>query len=334
MDLAIAQKAAGHDVAFVAADGGYRPLLERYSIPVYSLEGMGGFKSFARLVWKHREACDSFRPDVIHAHMRAGLLAVLPTARLRSICVIGHVHNVQEWQSRFFALADGVISVSASVSESMRRVGIKPKKLYVVTNGPLDSARLGSEVELTPKLIHPSVVTVAGMNERKGISELIEAFGLVRKERPDANLYLVGDGPDRDLFVAKAGESEDAENIHFEGFCKDPRGYMREADVFVLASRRDSGPLVLFEARAAGCAIVASDVDGIPEALDGGRAGVLVPPGNVEVLAAKIVDLLRDERLRKEMADAALLGLEAYSVARVAREVESVYRSVLLECSK
>ena len=111
-----------------------------------------------------------------------------------------------------------------------------------------------------------------------------------------AHLYLVGDGPERELFERQARRSRWSDRIHFEGFQTVPQAYMLSADVFVLASRRESFGLVLIEARQAGCAIVATNVDGVAEALDGGRAGMLVPPRNVPSLAVALTRMLRNDR--------------------------------------
>jgi glycosyltransferase involved in cell wall biosynthesis len=104
---------------------------------------------------------------------------------------------------------------------------------------------------------------------------------------------------------------------------------MLSADVFVLASRRESFGLVLIEARQAGCAIVASDIDGISEALDGGRAGLLVPPQNVQALAHALCKLLANDHERHMWQRRALQGIETFQVSAMAREVENVYHELI-----
>ena len=99
---------------------------------------------------------------------------------------------------------------------------------------------------------------------------------------------MVGNGPEMELFQEQARTSNYNSRIHFEGFQASPQSYMRAADIFVLASRRESFGLVLVEARQAGCAIIASDVDGIPEALDHGAAGILFPPSDIPQLTKEL----------------------------------------------
>jgi len=167
------------------------------------------------------------------------------------------------------------------------------------------------------------------MYRRKGIAELIAAFEGIASRFRTAHLYLVGDGPDRAEFEDLAGRSTASPRIHFEGFQKEPQRYMLAADVFVLASYYESFGLVLTEAREAGCAIIASKVTGIPEALEGGKAGLLVPPKDVSALEDALVRLLSAPEQKARWQKLALQNLEAYSVDRMAKETEAVYRELL-----
>ncbi len=78
-----------------------------------------------------------------------------------------------------------------------------------------------------------------------------------------------------------------------------------------------------------GCAIIATAVDGIPEALENGQAGLLVPPNSPTLLAESIDRLLRDDKLRRIMQQKAQAGWEVFSCNRMAKGVESVYRELL-----
>jgi glycosyltransferase involved in cell wall biosynthesis len=93
----------------------------------------------------------------------------------------------------------------------------------------------------------------------------------------------------------------------------------------VLASHRDPSPLVIPEAREAGCGIIASDVDGISEALDGGQAGLLVPPADSHALATALVKLLSDPNVLHRWKKQAQHNLERLKVARVNEETLTVY---------
>ncbi len=329
VDVAIDQQRAGHTVAFVAGQGGHVPLVEAAGIRVFSVDQDRTWNNLPLALVRTRKAIRSFRPDVIHAHMQTGLLLALPWARLHAIPLVGHLHNVHDRTARRMGWGDRLITVSAAVAESMRKEGVPAGKIRVVLNGTARSPRLPAVASLDPaSLDRPSVLTVAGMSHRKGISELIEAFNLTAREFPDAHLYLMGEGPERELFEGQAAASPAKNQIHFLGFHATPQRFMLAADIFVLASRRDSCPLVLAEAREAGCAIVASDVDGIPEALDGGAAGILVPVQNPARLAEALLLLLRDPALRRTWAEKAQTGLDRFTVSRMSAEFVDIYRDL------
>jgi glycosyltransferase involved in cell wall biosynthesis len=171
------------------------------------------------------------------------------------------------------------------------------------------------------------------MYQRKGISDLIEAFAQIAAEFPQAHLYIVGNGPDRQTFEDKAQSTPFNNRIHFEGFQPEPQRYLLAADIFVLASHRDPSPLVIPEAREAGCAIVATHVDGIPEALDGGQAGILVPPKDSQSLANALAELLRNPHVLSQWKEQAQQNLEWLSVGRVNQETLAVYGELIAKNS-
>jgi glycosyltransferase involved in cell wall biosynthesis len=333
VDLAMEQAREGATVAVVSLGGGYKPLLERAGVAHIPLDQRRRIAPMLRAVPRFGRILREFRPDVVHAHMRTGLLLAWFWRRFSHFALVGHVHNVHDRESVMMGLADRVIAVSNSVGATMEQQGIPASKIRVVLNRILGSRRLPDRSAIDPaRLQHPAIVTVAGMTSRKGIEELIAAFELIGHEFPGAQLYLVGDGPERVQFEHLAQRSPHAGRIHFEGFQPVPQAYMLSADVFVLASRRESFGLVLTEARDAGCAIVTTDVDGIGEALDGGRAGMLVPARNVAALAGAIGHMLRDDEDRKQWRNRACQGIEAYSVQRMAGEVQQVYRELDFDC--
>ncbi len=125
------------------------------------------------------------------------------------------------------------------------------------------------------------------MYTRKGIAELIAAFIKIAKDFPQAHLYLVGNGPDRSMFEAMVQKTAYSQRIHFEGFQPEPQRYMLASDIFVLASHCESFGLVLTEAREAGCAIIASNVDSIHETLDNRQIGILVLPKDIQIFSSQ-----------------------------------------------
>jgi glycosyltransferase involved in cell wall biosynthesis len=330
VDLAMEQARLGMTVAVASAGGGYKPLLERAGVTHLTLDQSRRPGRVLRAFVQFRRQLREFQPDVVHAHMRTGLLLAWVWRRFFGFSLIGHVHNVHDRESVMMGLADRVIAVSESVAKTMAQSGIAPAKIRVVLNRTLGSRRQLALAEVEPaQLEHPAIVTVGGMNYRKGIEELLAAFETVSERFPDAHLYMVGDGPERELFEAHAARLKSRARVHFEGFKALPQAYMLSADVFVLASRRESFGLVLIEAREAGCAIVATDVDGIAEALDGGNAGILVEPRNPPALAEALCRMIGDEAERQEWQQRARHGIANYQVQVMATEVKSVYQELI-----
>jgi glycosyltransferase involved in cell wall biosynthesis len=176
---------------------------------------------------------------------------------------------------------------------------------------------------------HPAIITVGGMHPRKGIVDLLQAFSIVRKTCLEAHLYLLGEGPCQEEYEALAKSLNLVGSTHFLGFRDDPREYLSAADIFVLASHSDPGPLVIAEARNAGCAIIATNVDGIPEMLDHGAAGLLVPPKDPATLAAAIDGFLTDRAKLKKYSDMARKNVERFTISRVCQEMDEVYRELV-----
>ena len=330
VDLAIEQARQGCVVAVASAGGGYMPLLESEGVLHLSLDQSRRLPQVLRAAWLFRRHILEFRPDVVHAHMRTGLLLAWLWARFHRFALVGHVHNVHDRESVMMGMADRAIAVSRSVATTMKNEGIAESKIRVVLNRTLGNRRQPAIAEIKPTMLNrPSIVTVCGMNHRKGLEELISAFDIVGERVQDAHLYLVGDGPERKLFELQAQRSRWCERIHFEGFQPVPQAYMLGADVFVLASRRESFGLVLIEARQAGCAIVATDVDGVAEALDGGHAGVLVPSRDIHALANALGRLLSCEEERSEWQSRARQSVSMYCVPVMASEVLNVYSELV-----
>jgi len=330
VDLACVQSRSGHAVGVVSEGGEYEKLLKSYNVKCYTLAKP---KSFIRLFGAFScfyDIVKKFQPDVVHAHMRTGVILAWLARFKENYKIVTEVHNEFEWVSVLMGLGDRVIAVSNAVASSITRLGISKNKIKVVRNGTVGSPRRHPiETYEAKKINHPAIVTVAGMYERKGIGELISAFIDIVFQFPQAHLYLVGDGPDRSKFEALANKSKVYDHIHFEGFQKKPQEYLLAADIFVLASYREPCTLVLSEAREADCAIIATDVDGNPEVLDGGNAGLLVPPKNASALKEALVYLISFPEERTKLKQRALQNLEFHSVDRMAKDAEAVYFELL-----
>lgn len=330
VDLACLQAQNGHEVAVASAGGEYETLLATYGVRHFHLDQSRQPLNIIKAIWQLQKIIQNFQPDIVHAHMMTGVILAGILKQNSNYSLVSTVHNEFQRSAVLMGLADRVIAVSQAVAEAMVRRGIPKTKLRIVSNGTLGSPRHRRLADYQPLPLHsPAITTVAGMYSRKGIAELITAFTKIAAEFPQAHLYLVGDGPDRPLFEKMVQNSHLKHRIHFEGFQPEPQRYMLATDIFVLASHCESFGLVLTEAREAGCAIIASNVDGIPETLDHGQAGLLVPPQDSQTLADTLAQLLRDPALLYKWKSCSPNNLNRFHVARVHEETLAVYRELV-----
>jgi glycosyltransferase involved in cell wall biosynthesis len=330
VDVAVGQVELGHRVTVVSGGGEFDEVLRDNGVITIDLHAGPGKRQLGARALELRAVLGTVEPDIVHAHMITESVLAAAARGRRAYGTVSTVHNEFQAGSSLMRVSDRVIAVSDAVRASLIRRHVHAAKIRVVRNGTIGSPR---QVRTHPRppaaLSHPAVVTVAGLYVRKGVAELIAAFASIAAQHTSAELCIVGDGPDRSMFEAQATATGLGSRIRFFGFQPDPFPYLAAADVFVLASHRDPFPLVLSEAREAGCAIVASAVDGIPEALEHGRAGLLIPPRNISALSLALDRLMGDPAERDRLRLAAQTNLSWLHVSRVVEETNSVYEELL-----
>ncbi len=337
IDLACLQAQAGHQVAVASGGGEFETLLADYGVEHFKFEQRRRPVTLLRAVPRFWAIVETFEPEIIHTHMMTGVVLAKLLRGRANYTIVSTVHNEFQRSATLMGLADRVIAISHAVAVSMQQRGISPSKLRVVFNGTLGSPRCRPLSEIEPLPLHrAAITTVAGMFHRKGITTLIDAFTEMATRLPEVSthLYLVGDGDDRAEFERHAQKSLVSDRIHFEGFQPEPQRYLLATDIFVLASEREPFGLVLSEAREAGCAIVATHVDGIPEVLEGGKAGLLVPPNDVSALSKTLIQLLSSPRQLEVWRQRAPQNLGWLSVRRVHQETLAVYEGALQGASR
>jgi glycosyltransferase involved in cell wall biosynthesis len=325
VDLACAQSRLGHTIAIASGGGDFDLLLAQNEVetmpvnherrPATLLKGLATLHRLAR----------GWKADLVHAHMVTSAVLAWPVCKSLGIPLITTVHNEFERAATLMGLGTRVITVSEAVGRSMHRRGISSSKLNVVLNGTIGSARFDERDRRPRGLDAPSILFVGGLHPRKGLPDLLTAFDMIHDESPHARLYVVGEGPYLDTYVTQARSMACGPAVTFLGAQDDPSPFLFAADIFVLPSHADPAPLVLSEAREAGCAIVATDVDGIPELLEHGKAGVLVPPRNPGQLAAALRSLVQSEDALEEWKQRSQFNLEYLRIERVARQTLEVY---------
>lgn len=142
------------------------------------------------------------------------------------------------------------------------------------------------------------------LRPEKDLATLIQAFALVRGRLARMKLVIVGSGPERERLQQRAREAGVAEDCVWQPATADIAGWLRNFDIFVLPSRSEAFPNSVMEAMACQCAVVASDVGGVPELVQAGATGLLFGPGSPAALAAALRRLIENPQLRQTLAAA------------------------------
>lgn len=289
--------------------------------------------------------CASGSVDLVHVNVaprgstwRKMLFARV--ARAAGVPVLLHLHGSgydEYYASRspaqqrrigaFFRSADGVVVLGEHWERFMRdTLAVDAAKITVVENGvpaPESLAR--------PDTQPPTIVFMGAVGERKGVDVLIEALGRVAANG-DAFRARIGGNGDLDHYRALANAAGIGEAVEFIGWVGEEAvdREMRGGDIFVLPSRAENQPVAIIEAMARGLPVVSTAIGAIPETVQHGVCGLIVPPGNSAALAAAIQSLATDPALRQRMGAAGHARWQAkYSIAAVADRMAGRYRELL-----
>jgi N-acetyl-alpha-D-glucosaminyl L-malate synthase BshA len=169
---------------------------------------------------------------------------------------------------------------------------------------------------------------VSNFRPVKRVSDVVKVFAAVRKQLP-ATLVLVGDGPDRDAAEHEVDGLGLRKDVRFLGKVESVGDVLRAADLFLLPSATESFGLAALEAMACAVPVIASKAGGIPEVVEDGQTGYLVPPGDVAAMAERALRILGDpaehERLKQRAASRAL----EFAADKVVPRYEALYEEVL-----
>ncbi len=285
---------AGDDLAPVARD---------YELPVVWLARSGwvgpqSLLSLGKRLWAHP-------PDLLM------LLTVVPNiwgrlwGRLAGVPVIvgncrGGAAPWRQHERWLWPCADHLLCNSALLKDFLTsRYGLPPQRITVAVNG-VDTDFFQPNPNGRPPG-PPVLLSVARLVPDKDHDTLLKAFAHVSPHHPDAQLWLVGNGPRREVLEQQARNLGLAARVKFMPPEHDLRPLYQRADLFVLSSRAEALPNVILEAMAAGLPVVATRVGGVPEAVVPEATGLLVSPGDDAGLAAALGRLLDDPEARRAM---------------------------------
>lgn len=211
-------------------------------------------------------------------------------------------------KSLIYRLATCISFVSKFALKDFEYTYFSPRNSKIFYNGMKKRDKVKDT--LSEKPYH--VCCVARLDKSKGQDILIQAFKQVSDEIKDVKLILIGDGPARDA-LQKISQNYNLDNfVTFEGSIlpEEVLNQLMNAWISVLPSRMDNCPFAIIESIGSGIPVIASNVGGIPEIIRDGVDGFLVPPKNPIILAQRIIQLLKNPDLHKEMSINALQRFE------------------------
>jgi glycosyltransferase involved in cell wall biosynthesis len=286
------------------------------------------------------------RIQLIHAHefyMNA-LGAIV--SRITGIPLIATVHGKGYYPEKrrrnaiyrmTAAQAAVVVTVSRDLRDFFCQATRTPRiRVQVIYNG-IDWRAL-SDAKRDPSLLEsvgippdaPVVGTVGSLYPVKGQVHLISAARTILQYRPKTHVVILGQGGLENDLAAQAEAFDIQDRIHLLGYRDDVAKWLGSMDVFTLPSLSEGLPLSLLEAMAAGIPTVITQVGGMPEAVCHGQTGFIVPPGDSEALAGKIMFLLDNPVVAAEVAAAARRRVRAlFSQDRMVSEYRVLYQRAL-----
>lgn len=283
----------------------------------------------------HELMAGGFRPDVIHAHVyEAGVPAVLIGAQEQiPVVITEHAsaflrRDLAPWQvlkARFACeRARRVLPVSWALQRSIEAYWIRAR--FTVVPNAVDVALFRPPDDLTREPGPWRLLFVGAMTPIKGLEQLLRALAKVQRQRTDWRLDIVGEGPLRSSYESLADHLSLSPQLVFHGtkMKSEVAALMRRADLFVLASLRETFSVVCIEALASGIPVLATRCGG-PEDFINEAVGRLVPPGDIDGMAGAISEML-DDLARFAPLQLAEYAATRFSHERIGRQLDSIYR--------
>lgn len=340
VDLAVAQKAAGHQPAIycVFQAGALAPEAEAAGIPVTAFHKRIGVSLKTALQIARQLRRDSVQ--VVHTHNSSihhyGVLAawfarVPVVVNTRHGLGTLHIHPRQE---RYFRAMMPFTDAVVFVCEDGRRFfvqhrGIPNRKTRVILNG----------VPLEKFLAHPAAPgslssrirfgTVGRMVPAKAHSILLEAFALLAPRVPHAELCIVGYGPLYEKIAAQLHRLNLAGRVTLQGLSLDTPRILSQFDVFVLSSISEGLPVVILEAMAAGLPLVSTQVGGVPEVAPEGSVAWYCSPGAPEPLAQAMYQAAVSGDLALRGQTARQIAVARFSISQMWQNYEALFLELL-----
>jgi glycosyltransferase involved in cell wall biosynthesis len=283
------------------------------------------------------------RIDILHTHkFGSNLWGTLIGSACHTPAIVAHEHSWSYHGNPPRAWIDGnvigrlatkfVAVSSADAQRMVHREGVSADKVTVIPNGYIPSPGSSDNdvrAELGLCRSVPVIGIAAVLRPEKRIDVLLQAHAKVRAVVPEAQLVIAGDGPCRPRLERQARDLGLDRSVHFLGARTDVDSVLRAVDVGALSSDREGSPLLAFECMANDTPLVATAIGGVPDVVEHGRTGLLVPRRDPDALARALISLLADPERRARIAAAAKDGLHRYTIEATASRFAALYETLV-----
>lgn len=304
--------------------------------------------------WKLVNIFKREQPHIVHTHSSKTGIIGRWAARFARVPVI--VHTVHGWAHHPYQNAltrgiyifleritapftDRLIAVSTlNVEKGLKdRIGTRDKytvihsciNIELFSRSAADSALLKKSLGLNSS--SPVVGTVSRLSRQKNPLDFVKMAVLVKRQIPEAKFLFVGDGPLREDTEALISEYGLGNDVVLAGLRRDVPDLLRCMDIFTLTSLWEGLPRVIPQAMVAGLPVVAHNIDGNAEIIQDGRNGFLIPPGDVASMAERVVQLLTDQKLKKNISQKGReTALQEFSLHEMVNKIAALYEELLL----
>ncbi len=305
-------------------------------------------------IWKLYRLIRRIKPDVVHTHTAKAGFVGRTAAWLAGVPVIVHTFHGHVFRGYFSPLKTSLFinieRVTARMSDTVITLteGLRREladEYHITRRSHITVLPLG--LDLAPFAAverkngafrqsygipddAPLIGIVGRLVPVKNHRLFLDAAARIKAQLPEARFVIVGDGALHAEIEAQVEALGLCDSVTFTGWLRDVAPVYADLDALVISSLNEGTPVSVIEALAARCPVVATAVGGLPDLLDQGKLGALVPSDDADALAAALLDLLEQP---SDGAQASALMLDRYGIERLVKDLDSLYRGLLVKKS-
>lgn len=250
--------------------------------------------------------------DIIHAHQPVPIMIGKIISKICKKPIVTTAHNIYDPKvltSKMYTKGDLVISVSEKVRISMiNTFGVPKDKVFTIHNG-INTKRIQNSMYVKGSIRDEFKINkdctlvgvIAGLREQKGLDYFIKSAKCIIDEIDNVKFIIVGEGPLKNSLVELTKSLDISDKVIFTGFRNDVGNIINDIDIFCLSSLYEGLPIALLEALANSKPVLVTDVGGIPEIIEHGVNGMMVPPRNVELFSNTLKSMLLNKDLIEKL---------------------------------